>query len=120
MSQNKTETDNHKSEINAICSRIDFLLCCLVIHSNQIMGLTENYIDYLAQPTKDIFFPEKKQLFKIFSVIADYVHCIGSLRHALTDDTEDSEAKIRIHCYRHTLVLQIANRSALDTLIANV
>ena len=94
------------NDIETYCKKIDFLLRCLSVHVNQIMSLTQDYVNYLNR-NDDQNFPKKRRYFELVDVKTDYAECINEIRDALNNE-EKALGESKIAHYRHQLVAQIA------------
>lgn len=98
--------DTLMTDLDAQYNKIELLFCFLSIHVNQIMALTDNYINQIQLEDGETI-NGKKRFFELIEVKADYAECVINLKNVLGDEAlETNECKISL--YRHQLVTQIA------------
>lgn len=98
--------DEHENiNFKAHYHKIKLLFCFLSVHAQQIMALTEQYVDSLNN-SDDQSVSNKARFFHLIEVKADYAECIDELRAALNDEFMALEQD-KIAYLRHHLVIQI-------------
>lgn len=103
---NNVNADTLMTDLDAQYNKIELLFTFLSVHVNQIMALTENYINQIQLEDGEAIYG-KKRFFELIEVKADYAECVINLKNVLGDEAlETNECKISL--YRHQLVTQIA------------
>jgi hypothetical protein len=93
-------------DMDKFCNKIEFLFCCLAIHTGQINTITERYINNLDNiDSQEI--SEKQQFFDLIQVKADLIECILTLRGELSNEMMKLNED-KIDYYRHYLVTKVA------------
>lgn len=110
--------DTNNNDMPTEYQKIDLLFRCLGVHFRQIMAFSEQFAEYLERATGQDD-SDKKRLYALIEVKADYAVCILELMNALSDEVMSKDAN-NIASYRHQLVSQLVRDIRLSKYWSNV